>query len=308
MTSQTRPLVSVVIPTYNHAHFLGRALQSVVDQTYSNWEAIVIDNHSHDNTDQVIQSFKNSRITTLKIHNNGIIAASRNAGINAAKGDWIAFLDSDDLWYPQKLEVVMKGVDEDPTIDVFSTDEFLVNELTGSKILLEYGPCSLDLYKALLISGNRFSPSATLVKRNFLNRMTIRFRENRGFVTAEDYDLWMLLAREGAKFKCIRSVQGEYSIHATNSSGQAAKHQKNIVNVIQDHVYKQQSFQANKDRLWSEINARLLLAKSKQLLIDKKFLVGLIALAEALFSSFSGTLSYVLYKIRNKWINDSDSS
>ena len=64
------PLVSVVIPTYNHGHFLGRALQSVLDQTYTNWEAIVIDNHSTDNTDEIVQSFTDPRISLLKINNN----------------------------------------------------------------------------------------------------------------------------------------------------------------------------------------------------------------------------------------------
>jgi glycosyltransferase involved in cell wall biosynthesis len=97
MNDNASPLVSVVIPTYNHARYLGRALQSVLDQTYKNWEAIVIDNHSTDNTAELIASFADQRITYLKIHNNGVIAASRNAGIRAAKGEWLAFLDSDDL-------------------------------------------------------------------------------------------------------------------------------------------------------------------------------------------------------------------
>lgn len=300
MTEIFQTLVSVVIPTYNHAHFLGRALQSVVDQTYPNWEAIIIDNHSPDNTDQVIQSFNDPRITTLKIHNNGIIAASRNMGINVARGEWIAFLDSDDLWYPKKLEIAVNALHEDPTIDVCSTDELLVNELNGNRRVLEYGPCSSDLYKDLLVTGNRFSPSSVLVRREFLNRTKIRFRENEDFVTVEDYDLWMLLARAGAKFKCVRSVQGEYYIHATNNSGQIEKHQKSTVNVLRDHVYRQQLFQADKDRLWREINARLLVSKSKDLFVERKFPSGVIALAGAFRGSLTGTLRYFVQKFRNK--------
>ncbi|SVC19016.1 uncharacterized protein METZ01_LOCUS271870, partial [marine metagenome] len=98
------PIVSVVIPTNNRELLLSRALKSVVDQSYTNWEAIVVDNHSQDNTDEVIYNFGDSRIKLLKIHNKGIIAASRNLGIKAACGDWIAFLDSDDWWSPIKLE------------------------------------------------------------------------------------------------------------------------------------------------------------------------------------------------------------
>ena len=104
MNDRVTPLVSVVIPSYNHARYLGRALQSILDQTYTNWEAIVIDNHSTDKTDEVMTSFTDPRITYLKIHNKGIIAASRNVGIRAAKGEWIAFLDSDDWWTADKLQ------------------------------------------------------------------------------------------------------------------------------------------------------------------------------------------------------------
>ena len=98
------PIVSVVIPTYNRELFLSRALISVVDQSFTRWEAIVVDNHSQDNTDEVIQNFKDSRIKLFKIHNRGVIAASRNLGVRAACGEWIAFLDSDDWWSPIKLE------------------------------------------------------------------------------------------------------------------------------------------------------------------------------------------------------------
>ena len=109
-TNSERPLVSVIMPTYNHAHFLGNALQSLLDQTYTNWEAIIIDNHSEDATDEVVRGFADPRITLLKIHNNGVIAASRNMGIRAAKGKWIAFLDSDDWWSSNKLHVCLDHI------------------------------------------------------------------------------------------------------------------------------------------------------------------------------------------------------
>ncbi len=91
MNTNFIPLVSIVIPTYNHANYLRKALQSVLDQTYKNWEAIVIDNHSTDDTKKVINKFNDPRIRYLKIHNYGVIAKSRNAGILAAKGEWVAF-------------------------------------------------------------------------------------------------------------------------------------------------------------------------------------------------------------------------
>ena len=100
----TKPYVSVVIPTFNHAKFLKKALDSVVAQTFQNWEAVVVNNFSTDNTIEVVNSFADPRIKLFNFSNNGVIAASRNHGLKEAAGDFIAFLDSDDVWYPNKLQ------------------------------------------------------------------------------------------------------------------------------------------------------------------------------------------------------------
>ena len=102
------PLVSIIIPTYNRAEDLKRALQSVFDQTFTDWEVVVVDNHSIDNTDSLIESFNDPKIRLFKIYNEGVIAASRNLGLKHALGEYVAFLDSDDWWHPQKLEVSLK--------------------------------------------------------------------------------------------------------------------------------------------------------------------------------------------------------
>ena len=300
MIDAARPLVSVVIPTYNHAHFLGRALKSVLDQTYTHWEAVVIDNHSHDNTDEVISSFKDPRIKTLKIHNHGVIAASRNAGIAAANGDWIAFLDSDDLWYTRKLEVVIGEIRQNPSFEVYSTDELLVNELSGDRSPLVYGPYCPDFYETLLVSGNRLSPSAALVRHEFLLQEKILFRENKEFVTAEDYDLWLLLARAGARFKFIHSAQGEYRIHASNSSGQIDRHAVSTRNVIKDHVYNLQAFEPDADHLWQAVDARLLLADFGDSIRRRKFIAAIRALLKAFRVSLSGTVRYLADRLAKK--------
>jgi len=104
-------LVSVVIPTYNHANFLEGALNSVIAQSYQNWEAIVVNNFSTDNTIEVINKLNDPRIRRIDFKNNGIIAASRNVGINKSKGDYIAFLDSDDVWYQNKIENCVAKLD-----------------------------------------------------------------------------------------------------------------------------------------------------------------------------------------------------
>lgn len=297
MSSNARDLVSVVMPTYDHSHFLGRALRSVLDQTYKNWEIIVVDNHSQDNTREVVLKFKDPRVTFLQIYNNGVIAASRNMGIREAKGEWIAFLDSDDFWYPRKLEVVMNEFQKNLSINVCSTDKMLVDETTGNRQLLQYGPYHRNFYKELLVKGNCLSPSATVVRRSFLNNSNIFFRENVEFATAEDYDLWMMLAKAGAKVKFIHSVQGEFLIHKNNNSGQIERHTQNIMNVIRDHVYEMQEFEPDTDRLWRNINARLLMASSKDLIIRKQFVAGAKGIVKAVNHSLSGSIGYFCSRI-----------
>jgi glycosyltransferase involved in cell wall biosynthesis len=185
------PLVSVVIPTYNHAHFLIKSLDSVRRQSYKNWEAIVIDNHSIDGTDEVIKQYNDERIKLLKIHNNGSIAKSRNLGINSAMGEWIAFLDSDDLWYEDKLTLSIAEILKNPQLDACSTHEMLVDITNNTSKPLVHGPYCESFYKTLLIEGNRLSPSAMMVKKSFLEKYQILFRENPEFITAEDFDFWV---------------------------------------------------------------------------------------------------------------------
>ena len=97
-------LVSVIMPSWNTSAYIGESIQSVIDQTYKNWELIIVDDCSTDNTDDVVLRFEDSRIKYLKNEKNYGAALTRNRALREANGEWIAFLDSDDLWYPEKLE------------------------------------------------------------------------------------------------------------------------------------------------------------------------------------------------------------
>ncbi|TKI85338.1 glycosyltransferase family 2 protein [Bacillus mycoides] len=99
-------MVSVIIPSYNASPFIKEAIQSVQSQTYTNWEMIIVDDVSKDNTRELIKEEikKDGRIQLIELQENGGAAIARNTGINCAKGTYIAFLDSDDLWLPEKLE------------------------------------------------------------------------------------------------------------------------------------------------------------------------------------------------------------
>ena len=129
--------VSIVIPTYNHEAFLGAALSSVVNQTYTNWEAIVVNNFSTDGTEALVHSFNDPRIKLVNFHNNGIIGAARNQGINLAINPFVAFLDSDDTWLPTKLEKCVAALTNGA--DLVCHGENWIDETSHSRAVF-YGP------------------------------------------------------------------------------------------------------------------------------------------------------------------------
>ncbi len=212
MSDHAIPLISVVIPTYNHARYLGRALQSVLDQTYTNWEAIVIDNHSTDNTDAIMASFADPRIAYLKIHNNGVIAASRNAGIRVAKGEWIAFLDSDDWWTVDKLQVCFDCINDQ--VDLVYHDLEIVTDqprLFRRKIIKSWQltpPVLIDL----LLKGNAIANSSVVVRKKMLEQIG-GIDESVEMMAAEDYNTWLRIARITDQFVRLPRRMGYYLQH-----------------------------------------------------------------------------------------------
>jgi len=217
MNINERPLVSVIIPTYNHASYLGRALQSVVDQTYKNWEVIVIDNHSTDNTDELVASFSDLRITYLKVHNKGIIARSRNVGINNAKGAWIAFLDSDDWWTVEKLQVFFESICEN--VDLIYHDLEIVNHHSRffSRKMIKSWQIKPPTLMNLLLGGNCIGNSSVVVRKSLLEQIG-GLNESPEVIAAEDYNTWLRIAQLTDKFLYLPSRLGYYFIHEQGMS------------------------------------------------------------------------------------------
>ncbi len=221
MNFASTPLVSVIIPTYNHANFLGKALESVINQTYSNWEAIVIDNQSTDQTNQVIGRFRDSRIKYYKIFNNGIIAKSRNLGIDVAKGEWIAFLDSDDWWIKEKLEICFKNINQ--KVDFIYHDLEIIydkkkNFLNRKKIVGRqlYKPILNDLLIGEIEKGNAIGNSSVIVRKEMLNKIG-GISEEENLVASEDFNTWLKIAKITNEFKYIKRKLGFYLVHENSA-------------------------------------------------------------------------------------------
>ena len=120
-------LVSIIMPNYNGAKYLQETLNSVLAQSYTNWELLFVDDCSTDNSLEIVQAIQDERIRILKNENNSGAAKSRNYALCEAKGKWIAFLDSDDLWTPEKLEKQIAFMDTNAYVFTF-TDYALVDK------------------------------------------------------------------------------------------------------------------------------------------------------------------------------------
>ena len=149
MTKQ--PLISIIMPTYNCGKFIGRTIDSVINQTYSNWELIVVDDCSKDDTEKVLNKYKkDKRINYIKLEKNSGAAVARTESMKRAKGNYMAFLDSDDLWYPKKLEKQLKFM-QDNSYDFTCTayeqideEDNKLNKVIKTKKKADYNRILLD--------------------------------------------------------------------------------------------------------------------------------------------------------------------
>ena len=191
--AQTNQRVSITIPTYNRAHLLGRAIQSVLDQTYQDFEIIVVDDGSTDRAEEVVKSFDDERVRYIRHEVNKGCAAARNTGIKAARCEYIAFQDSDDEWLPDKLEKQMKVFEKvSPKVGVVYTGFWRIKNdkktyIPSSKVSQKEG----DIHKTLL-KGNFVSPPAVVVKRECFKRAGMFDEE---LSPLEDWELWIRISK-----------------------------------------------------------------------------------------------------------------
>ena len=181
------PQISVIIPTYNRASLIQRAIHSVFRQSFGDWELIVVDDGSTDSTQDTLISYTNhSKVRLFKTENRGVSAA-RNLGIRQARGTWIAFLDSDDEWLPTKLEKQMEESQKHPEIFIIHGDEIWIRKGLRVNPMKKHQKKGGDIFhQALKLCC--ISPSTVFIKKNLFEKIG-GFRED--FPVCEDYDLWL---------------------------------------------------------------------------------------------------------------------
>ena len=194
--------ISVIMAVYNREKTVDKAIQSILDQTYTNWELIIVDDCSTDNTDEVMAEFlSDSRIVYMKNKTNSGAAVSRNRALQVAKGKWIAFLDSDDLWHPEKLEKQISFM-EDNQYDFSYTDYSEIDES--------------DLPLGKLVTGPKKITKCGMYAYCWPGCLTVMYNaEKVGLIQIEpirknnDYAMWLKVI-EKASCYCLKQTLAYY--------------------------------------------------------------------------------------------------
>lgn len=201
-------MVSVIVTTYNRKELLSKTLKAILDQTYKDFELIVVDNYSDYDFEKLIQQFNDKRIRAYRNQNNGIIATNRNYAIRKAKGEFLAFCDDDDIWYPNKLERCIE--------EIKSNDLIYHKLITNTGVIFE----SVNLYgKALqyLSTGNYIAYSSVFMRKEIAFKAGL-LDEDPLLVAVEDYDFWLRISKITNKFMLIDEILGQYYIGNNNTS------------------------------------------------------------------------------------------
>ena len=215
--------VSVIMPAYNAAKYIAESIESVVRQTYTNWELIIVDDGSSDNTASVVKSFvsHDSRIKYVW-QENGKQGKARNTAIANSKGEYLAFLDADDIWLPEKLQKQLQSIISTNADLVFS-NAYIFEKIPIDKNNLILGLGDVEYNKTevvdLFFKGNRIMILTVLVKREAISEVN-GFNEDINIASAEDYHLWLKLLIHNKVFKGTKEALAAYRILPESASSQ----------------------------------------------------------------------------------------
>ena len=232
------PRVSVVMPAYNAGRYIAESVESVLGQTFGDWELVVVDDGSEDDTGAVVEAYAagDARVRYVRRPNGGQ-AAARNTGLAGARAPLVAFLDADDLWLPEKLEAQL-AVLERTGVDLVYTDGYFFSEeeaeLDERFDILPGEARGAEMFRTLFAS-NRIGTLSVLVRRGALDAVGL-FDEDRAYQNCEDYDLWLRLAKWGAGFYGMPERLMRYRRHAAATTYAASRLLAPMLAVILRHA------------------------------------------------------------------------
>jgi glycosyltransferase involved in cell wall biosynthesis len=193
-SSSLHPLITVVIPTYNRLTLVRQAIASVVAQTYTNWELIVADDGSDDGSSEAIISINDARIRVIEMSHTGNIALLRNRGVHTGSGEWLAFLDSDDIWIPRKLELQLQCLLQEEKRWGYGRFELMNAEMRAIPNKAgTYRPISGWIAKEVLTTEASVNIGTLMLERTLFDEVG-GFNTDPELLYREDYELVIRLA------------------------------------------------------------------------------------------------------------------
>ncbi len=285
---------SIIIPTYNNLILLKKAIKSLENQTFKDFETILVDDGSNDGTNNFFLNNYNKNLINLKffcIPRSGGPAKPRNVGIIKSNGKWLCFLDSDDFWSYNKLEITKNYIDK-KKYDLFYHKEFCNNKIINDKVY------NSDIYNKLIFKGNIYSTSATIVNKKFILKNKIFFCEDSRYISVEDYDFWLMIALRGGTFKHINKVLGYYRIHNKNLTKDILNHNRNYLRLIYKHIFYYLETTLNKKIIFR----KFLIINKMQLFILKNNNLNLLFILfyKVIINILKNLLYFIVYLKKNK--------
>lgn len=238
MNNESSSLISIIMPAYNAEKFIRESIESVLSQTYQNWELLIVNDASTDNTIKIVQTYlADPRIRVINLNENGGLAHARNAGIEKAAGKYITFLDSDDLWTPDKLARQVEYHKQHPEIPISHTRYIMFNEKGEIKrsLRIRLRPSFTKhglLYKRLL-SENIIGVLTVMIQSSVIKSVG-GFDDN--LRSAEDYDLWLRLSKKNIPFGYLKKSLAKYRVHINSLSRSISKFKKERKKLLVKHV------------------------------------------------------------------------
>ena len=191
-----KPIISVVLPVYNGVITIKAAVESILDQTYDNFELIVINDGSTDETSEILASFNDKRLTVLNQKNQGL-AASLNRGIQQSKGKYIARIDADDIAFPERLQKQVNFMEANPAIVVMGTAARLIYSNSTQRV--RYRPLDTASIRKNIIKICPFTHSSVMIRKDVLDKVGLYdvAKDGAKKTLVEDYDLWVRILAAG---------------------------------------------------------------------------------------------------------------
>jgi len=235
-----KPLISVCIPVYNREKFVRGAILSVLNQTYKNFEIIVIDDGSTDSSFKIIQKFQDPRISIFENGENKGIVYSRNRCLKESSGEFIAMLDSDDTWMPDKLEKQIRFLKSNPDYGICGT--WAKRRMPNGNISIWAMPKSDEELRARMLWRCPVIQSSMVIRAIILKKYGILYDPD--FENCEDYELIRRLLKH-TKIHCLDECLVTYNVHENQITSLEKDVQEEIVNKIIDNYLKDLNIEAN---------------------------------------------------------------